>query len=179
MAHYDKIDERSDLDLFLRVRELATGEVLAFEENSESPDFICKNPDGNIVGVEHTKIEYNPESMEIQKLMKSWTGEIDKDSVLWSAFLAIQKKEEKRKKKHWNLPEATILVLDLKLHDCYEDITIDDEMQDLCRQTGFAEIWISDHSSLEAFGEVTLIGLHPKSILGINGQEYLWGPPYK
>jgi hypothetical protein len=45
--------------------------------------------------------------------------------------------------------------------------------------SGFLEIWILDHSSIEAFGEVTAIGLYPASIWGIRGQDYLWGVPYK
>ena len=33
-------------------------------------------------------------------------------------------------------------------------------------EAGFAEIWIADHSTIDAFGRVELFGLHPERIAG-------------
>jgi len=177
MAHYDKQMERKDLNYFLRARESATGEKLTFQRDSESPDFICTKPSGDVVGIEHMKIEHNPEHKEFLEDCRRWDCEIDNFAVFWAAGLALIKKEEKRTKPHWNVPDATILVLDLKLHCRIEEWPEDSSYAEEFDESGFIEVWISDHSSIETHGEVTAIGLYPKSIWGIRGQDYLWAPP--
>lgn len=67
MAHFDKDSEREHLEYFLSARKSATGEELTLVEDSEAPDFVCKDPHGEWVGVEHTRIEFNPERTEISR----------------------------------------------------------------------------------------------------------------
>jgi hypothetical protein len=179
MAWFDKDSEGEHLELFLSARESATGEKLSIVRRSESPDFICKRPSGELVGVEHTRIEYNPERTEILEACRACRWDLDNIALFWAAGPAIEAKERKRRKPHWTCSNSTILVLDLAEGCRLEDWPADSSLSDQFNKSGFIEVWISDHSSIEAYGEVTAIGLFPASIWGIRGQEYLWGVPYK
>lgn len=174
-----KKEERQDLLYFLSARKSATGEELILQLDHESPDFICQRPEGAMVGIEHTKIEYNPERTALRHACKDYDDDIDNFAIMWAAFVTLAKKESKRRKPHWKLPDATILVFDLAEGYRFESWPENDSLSDDYDDSGFIEVWISDHSSLEAYGEVTAIGLFPKSIWGIRGQGYLWGIPYK
>ena len=46
-------------------------------------------------------------------------------------------------------------------HTALEQIDYDEYTE-----AGFAEIWIADHSTIDAFGCVELFGLHPERIAG-------------
>ncbi len=179
MAFFDKHSERQCLEYFLNARRSATGEKLTLLAESESPDFVCTRPNGDHVGVEHTRIKYNPERTEILQSCNAYDGELDNFAVFFAAASAIAKKEHKRRKPHWKYPDATILVLDLPEAYRFEDWPADSALSEDFRDSGFMEVWISDHSSIEAYGEVTAIGLYPPLIWGIQGQGYLWGVPYK
>lgn len=179
MTYHDKETERDDVSRFLRARFHATGEELTIRENSEAPDFLCSRPDGTIVGVEITKIAYNPERREFLESIRSYTGELDDFTIFWAAMSSLAKKELKRLKPHWKLSGATILVLDLTEGYRIEDWPVDSSYSKEFMDSGFIEVWISDQSSIETHGEPTAIGLYPPSIWGVHGQGYLWGPPYK
>jgi hypothetical protein len=81
-----------------------------------------------------------------------------------------------RQRPHRQHPDNTILVLDLigclRLEDWSEDDSLSNDFSD----SGFIEVWISDHSSIDGYGEVTAIGLFPRQVWGIRGQSYLWAP---
>src|SRR5438270_6261765 len=113
MAFFDKDSEREHLEYFLSARASATEEELTLLSQSESPDFICKRPTGELVGIEHTRIEYRPERTAILESCGTYGGELDNFAVIWAAARAIAAKECKRRKAHWKHPDATILVLDL------------------------------------------------------------------
>jgi len=179
VAHFDKDEERRHLLRFLSARKSATGEELTLLADHESPDFICARPDGRQVGVEHTKVAYHPEQTELRHACRDYDDDKDNWEIMWAAYVSLAKKEAKRRKSHWHFPDATILVLDLVEGCRFEDWPEDADQAEDFSESGFLEVWLSDHSSVEAFGEVTAIGLYPKSIWGIQGQGYLWGPPYK
>lgn len=179
MAFFNKEAEREHLEYFLAAQASATGETLSLVTDSEAPDFVCRCPDGELVGIEHTRIECNPERTEILESCGMYSGELDNFAVFWAAARAIVAKEAKRQKPHWKHPAATILVLDLPEGYRFEDWPADPSMANEFSDSGFLEVWISDHSSIEEFGEVTAIGLYPSSMWGIQGQGYLWGVPYK
>ena len=179
MAYYDKDEERKDLLRFLSARKYAIKEELSLVADSESPDFICARPNGSIVGVELTRIEYNPERTELLEACRKYDPDLDNFAIFWAAAHALAKKESKRRMPHWKHPDATILVLDLPEGYRFETWPEDSSYSSEFSDTGFIEVWISDHSSLDAYGEVTAIGLYPESIWGIQGQGYLGGIPYK
>ena len=179
MACYDKEAEHDDVSKFLTARFHATGEPLSINFDSESPDFLCSRQDGSIVGVEITRIEYNPERREFLESISDYDGSLDNFAIFWAAAIAIAKKEKKRCSPHWRLPHATILVLDLPEGYRFESWPEDDSCSAEFADSGFIEVWISDQSSIETHGETTAIGLFPRSIWGIQGQGYLCRPPYK
>lgn len=179
MAFFDKDSEREHVQYFLAARTSATGENLTLLADFESPDFVCTRPNGERVGVEHTRIEYNPERREILELSRAYDDNLDNFAIFFAAARAIAIKESKRRKPHWKHPDATILVLDLPEGHRFEEWPEDSSLSAEFSDSGFLEIWISDHSSIDSFGKATAIGLYPASIWGIRGQGYLWGVPYK
>lgn len=176
---FNKETERTNLLHFLNARNSATGEKLTLAEDSEAPDFVCTRPNGTKLGVEHTMICFDSEQTELRHALREEHDGHDNFDLVWSAALAIAKKEAKRRKPHWKIPDATILVLDLPEGGRIEDWPDEESLAAEFSNSGFLEIWISDHSSLDAYGEVTAIGLYPPAIWGIQGQGYLGGPPYK
>ena len=82
----------------------------------------------------------------------------------------------------WQLANSSILVLSTP--DCpiteIEAALKDDtreELMEICQQSGFSEIWISDHTEVEAYGSVELFGLFPSEYLGYH-PNYSRGKPY-
>jgi len=173
MGYADKAQELEYLQYFISARESATGERLQFVRASEAPDFFCARSDGTIVGVEHTKVAYEADLSEIKRVFGE-DREIDNFELFWAVWGSASKKDKKRMEPHWQKPEATILVLDLVEDEWPEDSLLAQDFAEF----GFIEIWVSDYSSVEAFGEVTLLGVYPQSLWGMNGQGYLYGKPY-
>jgi len=175
MSQNDSYGEKISLEQFIDARESATGERLALVIGGESPDFDCRRPNGDIVGVEFTQILHDVHSFEIKRVLKE-DYEMDNFGVFEAAYHAVSKKEEKRKKPHWRRPESTILVLDMmevtRIHPWPE------EPEELFDEHGFLEIWLADHSTISPHYYISLFGLYPPSIWGLNGQDYLFGKPY-
>lgn len=174
MARNDPEGEMFSLQQFINARESATGERLELISGGESPDFDCRRPNGNIVGVEITQILHDVHAFEIKRVLKE-DYQMDNFGVFWAAYHAVVKKEEKRKKLHWRRPESTILVIDMmevrRVHPWPE------EPEDF-EGYGFLEIWLADHSTIEPYNHIALFGLFPSNIWGLNGQDYLFGKPY-
>lgn len=91
----------------------------------------------------------------------------------------ITAKECLRRASHWRTPTNTILVIEL-IDYSFESLawTEDSSLSDDYANTGFIEIWLADHSTLEAFGEVRLIGLYPRNFWGVHPQPALERKPY-
>ncbi len=100
MAYADKETERWCLDHFLRARHSALGEILTFVCDSEAPDFICRRPNGELIGVEPTRIICNPERDELRRLRQDFDPESDSIELLWDSAVALAKKEAKRRGAH-------------------------------------------------------------------------------
>jgi len=60
---FRKEEEIEDIQIFLDAYERATGEVVEIEEVGESPDAICRRPDGTLVGIEHTRVTQRAETL--------------------------------------------------------------------------------------------------------------------
>jgi hypothetical protein len=178
MGYADKDQELEYLQYFISARESAIGERLEITQASEAPDFICVRPDRTTVGVEHTKVAYEAELSESKRTLGE-DREIDNVELFWAAYSSALKKSQKRKKTHWQTPDATILVLDLvegyRIEEWPDNSSLADDFADF----GFIEIWLSDYSSVEAFSKVTLLGIYPHANWGLHGQGYLYGKPYR
>jgi len=158
-----KEDEKEALEYFLEAYEQITGETLSLLKDSERPDFICERTDGTVVGIELSKVRrsHPNDIMAVEIVFK-------RNYMLpEAAFKVIQMsllvKETKRRESSWQLPESTILILELV------DIPLIDLKPWLRREsfpdladTGFLEIWLADYTGLEAYDNVELFCLRPE-----------------
>jgi hypothetical protein len=158
-----KLVEEEHLFQFLAAYAGVTGTNLSLQSRSESPDFICADESGKLVGIELTQApqHYQP---------------LSAGDLLASVVCSVASKERLRRLNGWPM---TILVVEL-LDYSFESLswTRDQSVADDFSDTGFHEIWLSDHSTVEPFGEVRLIGLYPRSTFGLHYQPALEGKPY-
>lgn len=169
-----KLVEEEHLLQFLDAYETVTGTGLSLHCRSESPDFICAYPSGDRIGVELAR---SPHDYGIRVDDRIWTDcTLPSFDLLASVAAIIATKERLRQSHGW---QSTILVVEL-LDYSFESLawTSDSSLADDFADTGFVEIWLSDHSTVEPFGEVRLIGLHPLRVFGLHYQPALEGKPF-
>ena len=160
---FENIDESEQLKYFQQAYKGVTGELLKRVSKSERPDYICKRPDDSLVGVEFTLITRDPEE-------SSWDSILDGDEYMdglegldfVSAAIATKGaklKNANSETKAWQLANSSILVLSTP--DCpiteIETFLNDDtreELLEICQQSGFSEIWLADHTEVEAHGSI-------------------------
>jgi hypothetical protein len=182
-----KSDEIEALHLFLEAYMDTTGKSLTLVECSERPDFICKRPDGTLVGVELTRVMRDPESTTCDLIMmrQDFRDAADASLAIWTT---AEDKSRKLKAGNWCHADNTILVLqamDCPLSEgnlplrsvsalCWflEDGSSPDDYADL----GFSEVWVADYSELDAFRVIELFGLYPQRWWGYH--QWHRGKPY-
>jgi hypothetical protein len=163
--YWKKTNERNDLDYFLAAYEEATEISLAVVAERETPDFVCEGANGKRVGVELTKIIAHPESRLWHRLFGS--GAINSTWDIASA-ISYAAFEKAHKLHNSDLAKSeTILVIQLfdnplsETHRGLEHIDYDE-----FEEAEFSEIWVSDHSTIDAHGRVELFGIYPEHIAG-------------
>jgi len=169
-----KLVEEEHLFQFLDAYETVTDVALTIRSRRESPDFICALPSGGLVGVELAR---SPHDYEMAVHDRIWADRtLASFDLLASVSSIIAVKEHKRQSQRW---PNTILVVEL-LDYSFESLawTSDSSRADDFSDTGFHEIWLADHSTIDPFGELRLIGLYPSRIFGIHHQPALEGKPY-
>jgi len=172
-----KMVEEVELDLFIEAYEDATGEALILLSQSERPDFICQRPDGTIVGVELTRVMRDPGSATCDRIMRGqeFRDIVNASDHIWAT---AEIKSQKLKTGNWQYPNNAILVLqvmDCPLSDLYrylEDSSLVEDYAGL----GFAEIWVADHSEIDAYSAIELFGLYPEEWRGYHERDR--GKPY-
>lgn len=134
-------------------------------EERETPDFVCERENGQQVGIELTKIIAHPETRLWHRLFDSGplgcTGDIAS-----GIFKAVSEKAEKLRKGGWTSAETILAIqlFDNPLSETHRELEqIDHEEY---ADAGFAEIWIADHSTIDAFGCVELFGICPERLAG-------------
>jgi hypothetical protein len=172
-----KMVEEQHLAYFLEAYRIVTGSELTFVGSGESPDFICARASGELVGVELARSPHDHERAVDDRIWGD--GTMESYDLLDAIGSMIAAKQRKREAPHWRTPNNTILVIDLLDYSfdslCWtEDLSLSDDYA----STGFIEIWIADHSTLEAFREVRLIGLYPSHLWGLHSQPALQGKPF-
>lgn len=167
--HREKLIEEQHLSCFLQAYRTVTGTTLTIASGGGSPDFICARLCGELIGVEMTPSPHNNERAVDDRI---W-GDRSMESydLLEAIGGMITTKERKRESPHWRTPNNTILIVEL-LDDGFDSLlwTEDSSISDEYPDTSFIEIWTADHSTLEAFGEVWLIGLYPAHFWGLPPQ---------
>ena len=172
-----KLVEEEHLRRFFEAYAIVTGISMNAISNGESPDFICARPTGELVGVELARSPHDYHSAVWDRI---WTDKtMPTHNLLAAVNQIIENKARKRQSAHWRTPDNTILVVEL--HDYKFDSLAwfrDGSFADNYKDAGFAEIWLADYSTLEAYGEVRLIGLYPSKFWGVHRQPALDGKPY-
>lgn len=166
-----KEGERIALDYFLDAYEFTTGIRLGYipiASDSERPDFVCETPSGDIVGVEITKVMVRP-NIKGELVALGDAPRLGAYEASEAIFAAVEEKEAKRQSPDWKLPDNTILVLQVFDTDVqeFEAFLRNADLRGDFNAFGFREIWVANHDSVEAYGGVTLFGLHPAK---------WWGP---
>lgn len=159
-----KTAEEWDLDLFLDAYREGTGERLQVVEVRERPDFICRRPDGSLVGIELTRARRDPQSLTADLI---YGNQFADPRLTWDFICrSIEWKEKKRTSHDWGCADSTILVIPV---DCpLDDLAyyLNDWPPDDFDGHGFLAIFIADHSELDAYDAVELFALHhPESEL--------------
>lgn len=170
-------EEEDDIEIFLQAYPRATAELLELVEFSESPDAICRRPDGSIVGVEHTRIRRSPEDA-------FWQGIMDRQYEMDSADAAEEiwrLVEQKSKKLPKFKTEKTILLAAIYEADfeLSSDFISYVPIEDFAKM-GFEEIWLADFKDIRegAHREARLFGLFPKKYRRITGRSNFDQKPY-
>jgi hypothetical protein len=172
-----KMVERDSLAEFLDEYSRVTGVELTLVGIGERPDFACEK-EGERYGLEVVRVMRNP-------VERSWDVVMGSDPDLHGLDAAIlvqetvYKKEEKRASVGWAFPDRTILLIQLHDSDGEEMAEfLEDELMDEMSETGFHEIWIADHSPMEPYGTVQLIGVKPKKWRGLHHHSSYGTKPY-
>ncbi|HRH96634.1 MAG TPA: hypothetical protein PLB55_11895 [Prosthecobacter sp.] len=172
-----KASEERDLLLFLHEHERVTGVNTHIVSSRERPDFEVER-ESKIFGVELVQVVESPETRLFSVIMDGH-DEMTVSDASDAIQNAIYKKEEKRVSEGWALPDNSILIVQLR--QCpgedifhYWDDTIFDEV---CG-TGFAEIWLSDHTPEEPYGTVEIAGIKPARWRGVHRHSLFGTKPY-
>jgi len=169
-----KLVEEEHLFQFLDAYQTVTGMGLSLFCRSESPDFVCTYPSGDHIGVELARSPHDYGSHVDDRIWTDCT--LPSFDLLASVASIIVAKEHLRQSHGWR---STILVVEL-LDYSFESLAwaSDESHADDFAGTGFVEIWLADHSTVEAFREIRLIGLHPSRVFGLHYQPALERKPF-
>lgn len=170
--------EEEDLGLFLEAYEEVTGEALRVLARGERPDFICARPMGERVGVELTRPHHDYHTARWDRMFGVIHASNDFD-LLDAVSGIVAQKSRKRMSSDWRLRNNTILVIKLVDYAFLSPEWFSEEcLADDYASAGFAEIWLADHTELDAYGAARLIGLHPERIWGTHHQPSFHQKPY-
>jgi hypothetical protein len=149
--------EREHLELFLDAYQLATGETFSEMYDSETPDFIGRDEAGRIVGIEITQLRFSPDQRHMRRIYPPESHEMD---AWWRLLELMHQKDQKLPKGHWLQCDRKILVI--MLVDVSIDAVAAGTETGRPDEGGFDEVWLADHTQVEAFGAVDLFAiLHP------------------
>jgi len=172
-----KMVEEEHLLRFLEAHAKVTGVSMKVVSNGESPDFICTRPSGERVGIELARSPHDHNDALWDRI--GTDRAMSAHDLLAAVHVIVADKQRKRQSVHWRTPDSTVLVIEL-LDYTFDSLTW---MQDRSfssdyADTGFLEIWLADFSTMEAYGEVRLIGLYPPEFWGVHHQPALEGKPH-
>lgn len=162
-----KAAEQESLTYFLEAYESVTGETLEILESTERPDFICVRLNEARVGIELARVlRGDPNKVLCETLIDKQTF-MSIDAALDIIQRIANEKEVKRNKSDWKLPEATILVIELR------DIALSEIKRYVTRQIlpdlfegNFEEVWIADFSEIELYENIELFCIRPEKWRG-------------
>ena len=159
-----KNDEQERLWHFLEAYEFATGRILTITAVCEAPDFECRDEEGNLVGVELTRLE----------LPSCYIEPLSADDFLRSAIDNVHASSQRKE----GLGSDVILVLEI--YEGFEML-----VSELADPEGMAfeeyyleEIWLADYEKVEPYGGVELFCLAPIKQYGRYTPPFVEKKPY-
>jgi hypothetical protein len=173
-----KMIEEEDLWRFLESYEEVTGQRLEVVGGGERPDFICRRPTAELVGVELTRPHHD---YEMARWDRIWADSMAMDTydLLDAVHTIVAQKARKRRRAGWRLSHNTILVVKLV------DYTFgslrwfsENHLANDFASAGFAEIWVADHTEMDAYGTARLIGLYAPKVWDAHHQDAFYQKPY-
>lgn len=172
-----KMIERDEAQQFVEEYSRVTGVELMLIGAGERPDFLCEKR-GQHYGLELVRAMQDP-------IQRKWDVILRGDEHLhgMDAALRIQEavyvKDTKRASPGWRYPGSTILAIQVIGSDGDEVAgSLDDQIMDEMSETGFREIWVADHSPMEPYGEIQLIGVKPKRWRGLHRHRLYGTKPF-
>jgi hypothetical protein len=158
-----KFAEALALEPFLDEYKHVTGIGLVIVAAIERPDFICTRK-GRRVGLELVRAMPDP-----AQTIRAEGQRLDGLEAAVHVQDAVYAKEAKRASTGWQLPDDTILVVQLLGSDAEETAQfLDEQLMNEMASTGFREIWAADYSQMEPYGTVQLIGIKPRRWRGVH-----------
>jgi hypothetical protein len=151
--------------------------VLELEEIGESPDALCRRPDGRIVGVEHTRIRRSPEAASFEAI-HYYRDEMDPGDAFEEICRMIMQKAAVRPKFSTAHTILMIAVYEADF-DLAAAMAREIPLEDLV-VSGFQEIWLADFKGIRegAHREVRLFGLYPEYWRDITPRSMFDQKPY-
>ena len=150
-------EEREYLALFLDAYRDATGETFPELYDSETPDFLDRDREGRVVGIEITQLRFAPDERHMRLIYPPGHNDTD---AFWRLLDLLHQKDQKLTSGAWPKCERKVLVvmlIDAPLGGIAHGIETDRPDED-----GFDEVWLADHTQAEAFGEVDIYAVvHP------------------
>jgi hypothetical protein len=170
--------ETSELIPFIEAYEWVTDEKLSLTlPATESPDFICLRSDGDLVGVELTKV-IRDKNVAFWERILDRKDEIDPFEAQERILYLIERKESARAKRYSARVPECILVLQL-VDGSLQNLRVAlDGLQEDFAIHGFSEVWLADYSGYEAFGDIELFGLFPDKWWGYHERPWPERKPY-
>jgi len=171
--------EMMELLPFLDARKFITGEILSLIVgfSTENPDFICVHDEGQLIGVELTKVTEEHEKAIFDRIKY---GEVQIDQYRTKEIIKylIERKEKARSQRYTEKATENILVLQL-VNGSFDQLKeAFDGLQGEFNSHGFTEIWIADYSGLEVYGDIELFGLYPPRWWGRHCRSWPDQKPY-
>ena len=126
--------------------------------DSETPDFVGRDAQGRIVGIEITQLRFSPDERDARRIFPP--NSTDDDA--WFRLLDLMhRKHQTLTKGRW--PQCERKILAIMLIDTTLDALMTGAETETPRNGGFTEIWLANHTQLEAFGAVDLFAVvHPR-----------------
>lgn len=170
--------ESIQLGYFLEAYEHATGATLApVVPGLESPDFAVVNENGEVLGVELTKVMRSPDEQFVSRII-DLQQEPDPYDQLEQIHHLIGKKEEARLKRYVDKFDETILVIELVDGSLSNFMHLLEGLKSEYSHHGFMEVWLADFSAIDAYGNVELFCLYPQHKWGYFPRPNAGSKPY-
>jgi len=164
--------EKGSLHHFLDAYAEVAGIRLECVGEEGSLEFICSSPESGEV-----RVWLGRTSNDSHDAVSPDEG-MDSFDLLESVHHVIEDKSHKNREANGGEPNIILVVFledyGFESLDWISSAGIEEEFKDY----GFKEIWMADCSTIDPFGAVRLIGLHPRARWGVAIQPSLTGKPF-